>query len=201
MLRSKAPWSVVGGLLLALGSVSAEATDFNTLLKGDFAFTGVTTCFTSFDGFDGNFIPIGTRTFASSSSVIGVRTFNGDGTGKARTTVAGVGLPSTTPTFFNPGGANSSTMDGDFTYEVNEDRTVVVRGPMSTGTILEGPRSGEQIRYDHVPELVGWISKDLRTIVVAHRRLQVETLTFLSEGLVLPRICYRTRVGIELKNR
>ena len=88
-------------LLLALGAFSAQARDFEKVLKGDYAFAGEATCLISFSGFNSNLEPVSNpgapwpRVF--SFSVQGIRTFNGDGTGRVVARVVSLSHPRADP--------------------------------------------------------------------------------------------------------
>ena len=197
---------VAGGMLLALGSAAAEARDFERLLRGDYAFTGEATCLQSASGFNANLTPVvapGSFPTIVSFSVHGVRTFNGDGTGTLRATVVNLNHPfalPTTPPLFVRGGAGSNDLHGEFTYDVAHDLTLtIVAGPI-TGTFLTGTRAGQTLTVTNVPDFRGKIAEHLDGITLAHEEPSVETLT-LSTGEVVQRICHRSRILLERKNR
>lgn len=64
-----------------------------------------------------------------------------------------------------------------------------------TETFLTGPRAGQTATVDALPRVDGFISKDGKTLIVAHLAPVVETVTY-SNGDVWPQICHRSRVLI-----
>jgi hypothetical protein len=205
----------VAGTLLLLGSAAGEARDFEKLLTGDYAFSGGSTCLSSPGGFNPDLSPVvpGPAPVIGSNSVSGVRTFNGDGTGKVsavfHTIIHPFTIPGTFPAVVVGGGGSVSTLEGDFNYQVMPDLTVIITETSSTGTVLKGgTRVGWTISAAGVPRSVGRISEDLRTISLTQDDVEVEQIIFDSpEGidppvrLITPRICHRERILLELKNR
>jgi hypothetical protein len=204
----------------AIGLVSwgtAEAASPKKL-KGEYAFTGTSSCLFAPGsdpgpgnptpgkalpnaGFNANQQPLVNATaFVVSFSVEGVRTFNADGTGTFKgTSVTITERPTPGPTGYPsfPASASSNTFEGSFTYVVNSDDTwdTQLVGPI-TSTFLSGPRTGQTSSVD-VPLLTGLISKDGNTLTLASVVPAVETVTF-SNGDVWPRICHRSRVLIKM---
>jgi len=183
----------------------AAGADLNYLLRGDYAFSGESACLTSAAGFDSDLTPADSPApfpSVTSSSVHGVRTFNGDGTGK----VVGrnvsfshpFALPNPAPPhFFSRGGASSSDFEADFTYHVTPDRTFAVVQPMATGTFLTGTRAGQTFTFGPVP-LVGRISHDNKILLTAGDTPVIETQNF-SNGDIRYRICHRSRTLFHLR--
>jgi hypothetical protein len=143
-----------------------------------------------------------TSSFAVSFAVEGIRTFNGDGTGKVKGTSVGVTVrPTPGPGGFPhfPPAAGSSDFSFSFTYTVNAEgswTTAMVPGSYSE-TYLTGPRTGQTATVDAIPPVTGMISQDGKTLIAAHLTPMVETFTY-SNGDVEPRICHRSRVFIKL---
>jgi len=196
---------VAGGMLVALGSAAAEARDFEKLLRGDYAFTGEATCLQSATGFNANLTPVVPGPFPTivSFSVHGVRTFNGDGTGTLRARVVSLSHPfalPTTPPVFVRGGASSNDLQAEFTYDVAHDLTLTINSGALTGTFLTGTRAGQTITVTNVPDFRGQIAEHLDGITLAHEEPGVETVTF-STGETVQRICHRSRILLERKNR
>ena len=197
MLRSH---SLSLALLLALGAFSAQARDFEKVLKGDYAFAGEATCLISFTGFNSNLEPNNTPgglwprvlTF----SIQGVRSFNGDGTGRVVARVVSLShpfaLPTTSPVFFR-GNASSADLVSDFTYTVSPDLTVNVITPVVTGTVLTGGRATQTVTITHVPPFTGFVSEGLDSLTLAHAAPGIEHHHF-SNGDSDQRICHRTRI-------
>ena len=145
-----------------------------------------------------------TQAFANSFSVVGIRTFNGNGTGTVKGTTVGIAIrptpgPGGYPSF--PPSAGSSDFSFSFTYKVNPDGTwIAAMVPGSyTSNNLTGPRAPGMSTVDAIPPLVGMISQDGKTLVAAHVAPQVETVTY-SNGDVWPMICHRSRVFIKLND-
>ncbi len=178
-------------VLLWVGSTFAAAPPS---LKGDYAFTGEAGCLISPNGFDGNLKPKGDVFFIDSSSVQGVRTFNGDGTG----TVEGTTITTTYGGTF--ASASSETFNFSFTYALQPDGTFtsdIVAGTYK-GKVVSGPRAPQTFTIDNFPELVGYPSADNKTLTLATvspTSPTVETHTF-SNGDIEYVICHRSRVLI-----
>jgi len=188
-----------------------------TGLRGQYSFTGTGVCFSSSTGFrtDIELVPlilppppppgIGTSTVltVSSNSISGVRTFNGDGSGHVVFTVHTINYPSEIPgvVAFSTGGASVSTLQANFAYVVNSDRTIVIDDEPTNGVIIKGGiRVGWGVVSLNVPKFVGHISKDWRTIHVMQEDMVVEQSVLNSPPGVTPvqqfvtdRVCHRER--------
>lgn len=210
MLRKAA---ITAGLSLAFAGASVQAKGFEALLKGDYAFTGESSCLVSPDGFDGDQTPVdtlpGTSTparfpYVTSMSVHGVRTFNGDGTGTVRARVVSMNHPYALPPslplrpnpFFNRGGVSSVDIWSEFTYTVTPDLKVLISTPRVDGQILSGPRAGQAMWFT-VPPFQGFLSDDHRSLTVAHDVPGVEVHYFTDAQDY--RICHRSRILLERK--
>ena len=143
------------------------------------------------------------NSFATSFSVIGIRTFNGDGTGTVKGTTVNVTsrpTPGPFPTFPNfPPSAGSSSFQFSFTYTVDGQggwTSVMVPGSYSQNH-LTGPRAGQTSTIDAIPPITGMISNDGKTLIAAHTAPDVEIHSY-SNGDVWPEICHRSRVFIAL---
>jgi predicted metal-dependent phosphotriesterase family hydrolase len=137
-----------------------------------------------------------------SFGVQGVRTFNGDGTGKLVGRVLGIVHPfalPTTPPIFNRGSANSVDIESDFTYTVSPDLKVTITTPLVTGTVLTGVRAGQIQTITNLPLFTGYISEDLQSLTLAHEEPGVEIHAF-SNGDSSERICHRARILHERKS-
>jgi len=191
----------LGARIDALG---AGETD----IVGTWAVVGTTNCLQSSTGFVPDtmspIIPgVGAgNAFVSqlSGTFSGTRTFNGGGSGHS------VGLSHTmtfpgmffgtnliqqnpppappTPVTFagvstNPGGASLATLDGNFTWSIQPDGTLLITDPASIPQAFTAPpvRVGFTVTIDNRPAYVGRISKDRRTIVLTHPGMAVETST------------------------
>lgn len=200
---------VAAVVLVGVGAPDADSANLNQLLRGDYAFSGEATCLVSRGGFNTNLTPLGPPApfpFVISFSVQGVRTFNGDGTGKVVAHVISMSHPFTVPSqfvspytpFFNRGGAGSADVEADFTYDVAPDMTVTLENVTVTGTIQTGSSAGQTFTITNFPTSSGRISQDHRTLTLAHVDPAVETQTF-SGGDVQYRICHRSRILLEQK--
>ena len=187
-------------------------------LKGTYAFTGTLGCLFAPGsdsappnppgtmlpnaGFRPNLVPFDVpSSFSISNSIVGVRRFNGDGTGTVSATEVGIVMrptPGSTgyPSF--PPDASSAQIQYSFTYTFNPNGTFAtsLSGPLS-GTFLAGPRSGQTFSIPDLPQFLGVPSQDFSTIVLAEPAPMVETVTY-SNGDVWPRICLRSRVLIRI---
>ncbi len=215
----------VSGLVLAgVGGAAAEPN-----IKGSFGFTGTAACLVAVghvgdpntsppmanptpgvalpnSGFNDDLQPKDTpasQPVSFSTSVEGIRTFNGDGTGTVKGTTVGI-TPPPTP---GPGGfphfppaASGAEFAYQFTYVVNADRswTATMVPGSYTETFTAGPRKGQTDTVDALPPSSGMISEDGDTLITATVTPTVETVTF-SNGDVHPQICHRSRVYIRLK--
>jgi hypothetical protein len=153
-------------------------------------------------GFNANLQPIVFETsFSNSNSVLGIRTFNGDGTGTVSASEVGiVPRPTPGPTGFPhfPPSADSATINYSFTYTFNPNgsfTTSLVPGSFA-GVFTAAPVFNKTFTID-LPPFVGFPSSNSQTIVLAEPAPTVETVTF-SNGDVWPRICHRSRVLIFL---
>src|SRR6185369_3259661 len=142
------------------------------------------------------------QNYSQSFSVIGIRTFNGDGTGTVKGTVVGISVrPTPGPNGFPhfPPSAGSADFSFQFTYTVDGNggwTSTMVPGSYSE-THLTGPRTGQTSTVDAIPPVAGMISQDGKTLIAAHTTTAVETHTY-SNGDVDPQICHRSRVFIRL---
>ena len=187
-------------LVMVLAASSAMAESHR--LKGDFAFSGSAVCvisaaiitptsYTPPPGFNADLVPLG-PTFVRTFSTLGIRTFNGDGTGSltARSVFLG-----------NPGFANAQDVTAPFTYSVAADGTVTIdQGPNNSVTVA-GPGVGTQSSVSNVPTLVGRLSSDRNSLTSATFNPGVETVTQLVPGPELVtsvRICHRARTDIRI---
>ena len=187
-------------LVMVLAASSAMAESHR--LKGDFAFSGSAVCvisaaiitptsYTPPPGFNADLVPLG-PTFVRTFSTLGVRTFNGDGTGSltARSVFLG-----------NPGFANAQDVTAPFTYSVAADGTVTIDQGPSISVTVAGPNVGTQSSVSNVPTLVGRLSSDRNSLTSATFNPGVETVTQLVPGPELVtsvRICHRARTDIRI---
>jgi hypothetical protein len=203
MKLDRSTLSVLTAIFFA--SLSSAGTSFAAppQLKGQYAFTGEASCLGSTtvsqgtpvspSGFNSKLKVVG-DSFVVSYSVQGVRTFNGDGTGKVEATTVDLSYDNGTPS------ASSQTFTFLFTYVVNADGTFTsdIVSNSYVGTFVAGPRTGQTVTVDNF-ELDGIASVNNMTLTIATPRPIIETHTF-SNGDVQQRICHRSRVATWLGN-
>ena len=180
---------------------------------GTWAVTGSTNCLQSSAGFDPNFysptIPTAGNTFVShlAGTFIGKRTFYAGGTGSSVGTTQTLSFPSTGfgpggvvfPST-NPGGASVATLDATFTWTIQSDGTLLIDDDNTIPQPFTAPpgRLGWTATITGVPQYVGHISKDKRTILMTHPGMSVETSVVRNGSGVVqattPRFCARSRV-------
>jgi hypothetical protein len=171
-------------------------------LKGQYAFTGEAACLFAPSGFGPNPVPNDDKIFSSSYAVIGVRIFNGDGTGTVRGRAVGTTVP---PTPSPPGlsfkpGAGSDDFSFSVTDVQNPDGSFtsnMVPGSFS-GTFLTGPRAGQTYSIDNIPPFLIIAEHHSGALIAAHLAPAVETVTY-SNGDIWPRICHRSRVLLRME--
>jgi len=202
-----------------------------TILTGSYAFSGATTCLNSSKGFvdpnnadpeKRNFSPLlepsgpgvlPTVVAASSQSVQGVRTFDGNGRGTISGIVHNINYPpllyfldspAFTP-FSNAGTANTSTLRGTFSYEVTPEGMLIITDDPSDGEVTAGNPSilHWNVSARNVPKTSAKLAKDLKTISTTHADMGMEILVVTSpDGATVrtnPRICHRERMLLKLK--
>jgi hypothetical protein len=186
-----------------------------TDIVGRWAVTGVTTCLQSSNGFNPTtFSPLiptaGTTSVLSfSGTSMGTRTFYADGTGHTTSTnqfvflpAVNLGLGFSSPG--SPGTASIATLDHDFNWSIQSDGTLLINdGNAIVQTIVQPPViAGNTATIENAPPFAGYVSKDKRTIVVAHPGLAIETSVGRdATGKELnrsPRFCARERVMTRL---
>lgn len=213
----------VAGLQAQLDEVRGSINE--TSVVGSYAFAGPTFCLLSNNGFNDDFSPKaavrgGQSTVVQhfNTMVSGIRTFNAGGTGTIEVTNHSLNYPGFfyTPTgsigiTFNAvspnpaGGGSVAVQRGTFTWHIGADgRLHIAEDPAGiTGTITKGSsRVGWTVQNFNLPNSVAVLGKDLKTLVVVHEDLQVETSVQTSpDGVVQPavsRICTRERVMTKL---
>jgi hypothetical protein len=142
--------------------------------------------------------------FSHSFTSVGIRKFNGDGTGTVKGTTVGITVrptpgPNGWPHF--PASAGSEDFSFLFTYTVDGAGgwTATMVPGSYTQTFVTGPRTGQTSTVDAIPPVTGMISQDGQTLIAAQTSPVVETHTF-SNGDIYPQICHRSRVYIKLQN-
>jgi hypothetical protein len=146
---------------------------------------------------------------ASSYSVQGIRTFNGDGTGTINVTTIGVNIPPNT----GSQGGSSLTFKAHFTYQVDADggvTTYLVSDPATQDSqITSGLRAGETVTHDKLT-LYGMIGQDAKSLTLASGippvgTPEIERRDFTggplgANHLIQYRVCDRSRVLIKIND-
>ncbi|HEY3073783.1 MAG TPA: hypothetical protein VGJ74_01290 [Burkholderiales bacterium] len=179
---------------------------------GQWATTGTTTCLQASGGLDtftlSPLMPTVGFTVVSqlSGDFLGTNTFYAGGSGRSVGASHVMTFPGTAygmppPGFRSPGGASVATLDSTFKWSVQNDGTLLIDHQDPVVQPLTAPPSllGQTATIDKVPVLVGYISKDKRTIVITHPVMQLETSVrrIGVDGAIQstsPRFCSRTRV-------
>jgi hypothetical protein len=196
-----------------------------TSIEGRYATVGSGTCLSSSTGFAANLSPIivvppppppfpipgqtdvpppppppvaATVLQVGTSSVNGVRTFGANNRGTFVATVTTVNHPSFTPWGVNRiGGGSASTLEGAFSYLVDGDNLIIDDDDDAVGMITQGGGAGAATSSRGQPRFVGKISKDRKTILIAHERVAVEQGVFTPAGQmpqITDRVCERQRI-------
>ena len=191
----------------ALGA-RIDAIAVETDIVGTWAVVGTTNCLQSSTGFVADTMspiipgPGAGNAFVSqlSGTFSGTRTFNAGGSGHSAGLSHTMNFPGMfygtnliqqnpppappTPVTFagvstNPGGASLATLDGNFTWNIQPDGTLLITDPASIPQAFTAPavRVGFTVTIDNRPPYVGQISKDRRTIVLTHPGMAVEIST------------------------
>lgn len=181
-------------------------------IVGQWATTGTTTCLQASAGFNSfSFSPIVpsagfTVVSQLNASFLGTNTFYAGGSGRSVgashvTTSPGTAYGAPPPGFISTGGASVATLDSNFTWSIQSDGTLLIEHPDPVVQPITAPPSslGQTATIDKEPALVGYISKDKRTIVLAHPTMTLETSVrrIGTDGPIQstsPRYCSRTRV-------
>jgi hypothetical protein len=194
---------------------------------GRYAFSGPLTCLQSSNGFNADLTPkaaapglpnpFETQVSFFTTVASGIRTFNADQTGTLEVVNHSLTLPlirypagSLTPVIgfggpnLLPGGnASEVTQSATFAWHIADGKVVIIEG-RAKGTITKGggTRTGWTVENFNLPNSVGMLSKDLKTLSLVNEDLQVETAVQTSpEGVAQPesyRICTRHRVLTKL---
>ena len=173
-------------------------------IKGQYAFSGSAECIVSGTPFSDNFTPTSFSTHMS-FNIIGVRTFNGDGTGTIRGRNVTINLPPVTNTSTTPPttplggiGASAGDVSASFTYTIDDFGYIhidIVPGTF-IGTTVSGPGAGSTNTLDHV-QFGGIVSADHKTIHLASIDpiMETQVITPVSgPQFTRYRICHRARV-------
>ena len=98
-----------------------------------------------------------------------------------------------------------STLTGTFSYEVTPEGLLIITDQQTTGTIIKGNAAlvGATTTSVNLPQSIGQLGKDLKSISITQDDVAVETLILTPVGGIpqsTPRICYRERTLLKLKS-
>lgn len=178
---------------------------------GQWATTGTTSCLQASGGFNtftfSPIVPTVGFTVVSmlTGDFLGTNTFYAGGTGRsvgASHVMVSAGTTYNAPLgFVSPGGASVATLDSNFVWSIQSDGKLVIDHQDPVVQPFSAPPAflGQTATIDRVPLLVGYISKDKRTIEITHPVMQLETSVrrIGVSGAIQstsPRYCSRTRV-------
>lgn len=189
-------------LVLSISAVvltwSATAMAAPPQLKGQYAYSGTVDCLFSNTPFNLNLTPTG-PVESTTSSVVGIETFNGDGTGKM--TARNVAFNPPPPATGLPQiSANSSDATANITYSFDNDgglTTDIVPGTF-LATFLTGPGAGSTFTVDKLNHY-GMVSTNGQMITLASAEPVMETQTITPVGgpqIIRYRVCHRSQVLI-----
>ena len=214
------------GAMLGAESAARQAADnalgaridalTETDLIGRWTVSGETGCLQSTSGFNSFFSPniIPNQTVVVShltASSMGTRTFTADGRGTSDGKTFALTFPAT---FFGPppvnlsvGGASVAGISGGFSWHIDPtDGMLHIQDdfPLVQPFLEPATRLGWTATIDKLPEFVGHISKDKKTIVMSHPGMVIETSTtrdqngnFIGSS---QRFCTRGRILTRLPN-
>ena len=162
---------------LLVGMPNSNASDYNSILKGEYVFTGNFSC--AWGPFGGGFNPDLSRDangYESSGNSHGVLTFNGDGTGSVIYTTLAI-----RHLYYKEGQypVRQGSALGTLFYNVNEDKTFTVDMEY-TITPLEGPYAGTTITISGV-EMDGWIVQGNQILSIYNTRPNIHIVTLETE--------------------
>lgn len=175
-------------LILPLQSMAQSQQGLNNRLKGDYAYTLVRDCIQNVAGFGPppalNLLSAGTTRGAS---IVGVLTYNGDGTGTSMYTILQINNTAIS--------VNQSQTTCDITYAVNTDNSYTEQLSCS-GTVLAGPSEGQTFTITGIGRQ-GQIAQGGQALLIADIETNVETLNLSTSG-PFKRICARSGHAIKV---
>lgn len=188
----------------AIAQADDQQKNRNAQLKGPYALTGTIECIVSGTPWNPNLTP---TSFAISTrgTLVGVQTFNGDGTSTFKVRSDFLNPPPVTngPTPPNTplGGISAGANDATAQIAYNIDNAGLLSMDLVPGTLLQattvaGPGVGSSFTLDH-HALSGMVSRDKKTIVLATVDPVMETQTItpaVGSPFVRYRVCIRTTV-------
>lgn len=175
-------------ITLPLQSMAQSQQGLNHRLKGDYAFTLVRDCIQTAAGF----APPPALTLLSpgttrGASIVGMITYNGDGTGTSISTTLQVNNTAIS--------VSQSQSTCDITYAVNPDNSYTEQLTCS-GTILAGPSAGQTFTITGSSRQ-GQIAQGGQALLIAGIETNVETVNLSTSG-TRQRICGRSGHAIKV---
>jgi hypothetical protein len=165
-------------VILLVGMPNSNASDYNSILKGEYVFTGSYSC--AWGGFGNGFNPDLSRDangYENSANIQGVLTFNGDGTGSLIYTALAI-----RHLYYKED--NSPVMQasalGTLLYNVNEDKTFTVDIEITDSTPLIGPYAGATVTISGI-EWDGWIVQGNQILSIYNTRPNIHIVTLETE--------------------
>ena len=164
-------------VILLVGMSNSNASEFNSILKGQYIYSQTMSCASGPIG-DG-FNPDLSRSADGDSRTMfvqGIMTFNGDGTGSLIYTLLAIRHLYYKEDNYPVRGASAL---GTLLYNVNEDKTFTVDIEI-TSTPLEGPYAGTTITISGV-EWDGWIVQGNQILSIYNTRPNIRIVTVGTE--------------------
>jgi hypothetical protein len=198
LLRGSFVAALSGSTLIATAMplLAAAAGNLDAHLRGSYAFTSTRTCAVSLSPMDENnnyaFAP---DRFYQTSTDSGIYTFNGDGTGSSVGKSRNVNLSAGSGTL-----VNVSSFTSDFSYTVNDDRTVDVSNFLTTfnGTFpnvnFHGTITGQAGRLQIT-------DGETMLVTAPSEAYTVETLNYTAPLITQYRICTRSTTATKLPGK
>jgi hypothetical protein len=174
-------------------------------IVGRWAMTGSTMCLQSRNGFNADMSPVTTTAVSQlHGTVSAVRTFRADKTGSSVGVTQSLAMPQMLFGVPPPpnllGGASLADLNAEFTWTIDDSGRLVIDDDnlLPQSFLLPESRLGFTVTIENVPSFIGHISKDKKTIVLAHATMAIETSVLRNpSGAEIgrtPRFCARERV-------
>lgn len=186
---------IVGAIFVALLTWAQEATAASQQLKGRYAVTGTKACIASPFGFTD--LKPNIAFYNTSGSLLGIRTYNGDGTGWEEATMVTIATPGIGLNIWPS--SVSFRLSLKFTYKIDADgvlTTEIVPGTFN-GIALNGPRTGQRFTYEGL-SFKGLISGDKKVLNLATIDPEISTIQYYNtngtEAEKSYEICHRSQV-------
>jgi hypothetical protein len=187
-------------LTLATAAIARDDDDQqrnrNAQLRGQYALTSTIECIVSGIPFNADFTPAALAA-STKGTLVGVQTFNGDGTATFKVRSIGMNPPPATP--LGRIGVGSSDGTAQLNYSIDNQGLLsmdLVPGTFVHVTNLAGPGAGSSFTVNH-HALSGMVSRDKKTIVLGtvDPLMETQTITPVSGVPVTHyRVCTRTAV-------